>query len=279
AVPPDGRGLGPIRAEVLPDLIDANADAYVMFRGRGIQKWPRGGPITIADGLVIAFGFGFEYSIGERPIAWAEVDASADILLATHPLTLAGFGAVGGSLNLGPFSIGVDAMLSFLLVKNADPYIHARLCGHIDLFFTEIEGCVEMSINSEPKLAVPPPDTHPLDNVEKGVVAGNLAFLIDHQFRRVADLSTIAANAKEVWADTLLHLSFATAPKLAPGFVAKDGTTPQFASIATYPVGLAAKPTGSEMLKYEWTLTGLGLYDVTNDANGAGTLVKGPLSA
>ncbi len=108
-------------------------------------------------------------------------------------------------------------------------------------------------------------------------MAGNLAYLIDHQFRRVADLSTTVEGAKEVWGDTLLHLSFAAAPKLASGYVATDGTTQQFASIDSYPVGLAAKPTGSEMLKYEWTLTGLALYDVK--AVGADKLVKGPLSA
>ncbi len=73
AVPADGRGLGPIRAEILPDLVGAQADAYAMLRGRGIQHWPRGGQITIADGLVIAFGFGLEYIIGVKPIAWAEV--------------------------------------------------------------------------------------------------------------------------------------------------------------------------------------------------------------
>jgi hypothetical protein len=277
AVPADGRGLGPIRAAVLPDLIDVGADAYTMLRGRGIQHWPRGGSITIADGLVIAFGFGLDYVIGVPGVAWAEVHMGADLLLATHPLTLAGFGAAGGSLNLGPFSIGVDATLSLLKVENADPFIHARLCGHIDLFFTDIEGCVELSINSEPKIAVPPPDAHPLDNVENGVVAGNLAFLIDHQFRRVENLSITEAGANEVWADTLLHLSFAAAPKLASGYVATDGTTPQFKDIEMYPVGLAAKPTGSEMLKYEWTLTGLALYDVTS--GGTETLVKGPLSA
>ena len=33
------------------------------------------------------------------------------------------------------------------------------------------------------------------------------------------------------------------------------------------------------MLKYEWSLTSLGLYDVTSNPAGAGTLVAGPMSA
>ena len=217
-----GRALGPMRAEVLPEIVGAHADAYVMFRGRGIERWPRGGTINIADGLILAFGFGFEYTLGVKPIAWAEIHAGADILIATRPLTLAGFGTAGGSLNLGPFSVGVDASLSLLVVENADPYIHARVCGHIDLFFTEIEGCVEMSINTVPTVAVPPPDVHPLDDVVNGQVVGHLAFLIDDRYRRVDKLATDVQSAPTVWPDTLLHLSFAISPTLSAWLRGQD---------------------------------------------------------
>jgi hypothetical protein len=281
AVPSDGRGLGPMRATILPGILDEGADAYVMLRGHGIQKWPRGGPVTINDGFVIAFGFGFEVVMGLKPIAWAEVHASADILIATCPLTLAGFGAVGGSLNLGPFSIGVDATLDFQFVEDSTHYIHARVCGHIDLFFTDIEGCVEISVGNLPTPAVPPPDTHPLDRVENGVVAGDLAFLIDDRYRRIGFMQRTPENiaaTDHVWPDTLLHLSFAVSPKLAPDYVAQaPANTPQFDPIATYPTGLAAEPVGNDMLHYEWTLTNLALFDVTDNANSV--LVPGKMSA
>jgi hypothetical protein len=283
--PADGRGLGPMRAEVLPDLIGLEADAYVMFRGRGMHKWPRGGPITIADGLVIAFGFGYDAAIGEKPIAWADIHARADILLATHPLTLAGFGAVGGSLNLGPFSVGVDATLSLLAVENSDPYVHARLCGHIDLFFTEVEGCVEISIHNQPTLTVPPPDVHPLDDVQNGRIMGDRAFLIDDKYRRIGRMARSPEDIgphDQVWPDTLLHLAFAISPNLAPGYVAITRLMPlvkQFTPIDLYPCGLAAKPVGNDMLRYEWTLNRLALLDVTGDVHGSGKLVAGPMSA
>jgi hypothetical protein len=283
--PIDGRGMGPMRAEILPDLIGLEADAYVMFRGRGMQKWPRGGPINIADGLVIAFGFGYDDSIGEKPIAWADIHARADVLLATHPLTLAGFGTVGGSLNLGPFSIGVDATLTLLAVENSDPYVQARLCGHIDLLFTEVEGCVEISINNEPTFTVPLPDVHPLDDVQNGEISGDRAFLIDdkyHRIGRMARLPDAIGEHDDVWPDTLLHLAFAICPNLAPGYVALTSLLPlvkQFTPIDLYPSGLAAKPIGNDMLRYEWTLTRLALFDVTGDEHGPGTLVKGPMSA
>ncbi|HVO88005.1 MAG TPA: hypothetical protein VMV45_05655, partial [Casimicrobiaceae bacterium] len=231
----------------------------------------------------IAFGFGFDDRIGAPPIAWADIHASADILLATHPLTLAGFGAAGGSLNLGPFSVGVDATLSLLAVENCDPYVQARLCGHIDLLFTDIEGCVEISINNEPQIAVPPPDVHPLDDLQDGAIVGDRAFLIDDKYRRIGRMMRKPEDIDApVWPDTLLHLGFAISPSLAPAFVALTSLVPiirQFVAIDAYPSGLAAKPIGNDMLRYEWTLTYLALYDVTGDEHGTGTLVKGPMSA
>ena len=274
---PDGRGSGPIRATVLPDLMPTEADAYLMQRGKGIDRWPRNQPgaISIADGFVLALGFGFESTIGIRPLVWADIHASLDVLLATRPLTLAGFGEVGGSLNLGPFSIGVDADLRFLVAENADPYIHARICGRIDLFFTDIEGCAEISLHSEPKHEVPLPDVHPLDDVENGAVVGDLAFLIDDRYRRVGALSRNEPPAAAgVWPDTLVHLSFAVSPTLDAGYAGG-----QFAGIDSYPSGLAAEPVGSDMLTYRWTLKGLQLLDVTGDPAGPGTPVGGPLSA
>ena len=275
----DGRASGPIRVTVLPDLIPQHADAYVMLQGHGMDKWPRGeaGSLTIADGFVLAFGFGFSYTLGVKPVVWADVHARLDVLLATRPLTLAGFGNVGGSLNLGPFSIGVDADLRFLVAENADPYVHARLCGRIDLFFTEIEGCVEISIHSQPSRVVPPPDVHPLDDMENGQVVGDQAHLIDDQYRRLRPMARTAAEALEpdnrVWPDTLLHLGFGRSPWLAAGF-----SGGQFPAIEMYPSGLAAQPVGSSMLSYDWDLTGLSLSDVTDDPDGPGTLVAGELS-
>jgi hypothetical protein len=236
--------------------------------------------MDVDGGLVIAFGFGFEFTLGAPPLAWAEVHMRADILLATHPLTLAGFGSVGGSLHLGPFSVGVDATLSLLSVENSDPYIQARVCGHIDLWLHEISGCTEISINNKPSLDTPPPDIHPLDDVENGNVRGSRVFLIDDRYRRIGRLVQHVEQLKtetDVWPDTLIHLSFGIAPKPDP--VTRLFPIPQFPSIMRYPAGLPAKPVGNDMLEYEWMLTGLTLSDVTNDLHGSGTLKAGPLSA
>ena len=272
---PDGRGLGPVRVDVLPDILPMSATAYLMQRGRGIDRWPRGeaASITIPDGFVVAFGFGFDKTIGLRPIVWAEIHASLDVLVATRPLTLAGFGRVGGSLHLGPFSIGVDADLRLLVVAGAAPYIHARVCGRIDLFFTDIEGCAEISLHSKPTSAVPPPDVHPLDDVENGVTAGDAAHLIDDRYRRVGVLRREPPPDDEcVWPDALLHLGFGVSPTLGAGLAGG-----QFRGAERYPTGVVAQPVGGEMLRYDWRLDGIRLVDVTDDP--AGAPVPGPLSA
>ena len=269
--PSDGRGIGPVRAEILPQLMPSHADAYVMLRGKGITAWPRGGTLTHSDGFVLAFGFGFGYTLGIEPIVWADVHAGADILIASRPLTLAGFGQVGGSLNLGPFSLGVDAQLKFMVMAGAEPSLHARLCGHIDLFFTELEGCVEISVHDEPTRVVPIPDTHPLDDISGGAVVGDLAYLVDDRFRRLSRLPHTPEGAPTVWPDTLLHLSFAVSPKLAGGFAGG-----QFTGIDAYPAGLAAEPVGSDMLRYEWSLDRVALLDVTDGPEGVP--VPGPLT-
>ncbi len=264
------RAGGPIRAIILPDIAGQEADAFVMMRG-GITAFGRGrNPVTVTDGFVLAFGFGFEVVLGVEGLIWAEVHASADILLATSPLLLAGFGQVGGSLNLGPVSLGIDAHLEFRIEERQAPYLFAQICGHIDLFFFEIEGCVEIEFNESPTRTVPIPSEHPLERRENDAILPNVA-LIDHTYRKIADFATDPALAATVWPDTLLYFAFATPPELEAGVGAQfDGLE------STY--GARARHIGSDLLSYEWRLTKLELLDVTSDENGPGDLVDGALS-
>ncbi|CAN7717873.1 hypothetical protein LJR251_005929 [Rhizobium rhizogenes] len=268
-----GRGVGPARIEILPDIMPVRADGYLMLRGAGMPFWPRGkGAPNGGDGFALAFGFSFLTSVGIRPIVWVEMHASADIRIGTRPLVLAGFGEAGGSLNLGPFSIGVDARLSFVIAADAKPYFHAQLCGHIDLFFFDVEGCVAISINNEPPLTLAPPSLHPLDRLEGDAVTGHLGLLIDDHYTTVAKLATDTASAPTVWPDTLIHFAFAVTPELDPAF-----HIDQFPGAEKYPEGVRPLPMGSEMMQYRWHLTNLVLLDVTD--NPEGTPVPGSFAA
>jgi hypothetical protein len=278
----DGRSLGPISARVLPTTLNVGADAYLMFRGHGITAWPHdrsppGGKTTLSRGFVAAFGFAVQANFGVAPIAWAELYASLDLLIGTKPPTLAGFGRAGGSLHLGPFSLGVDAQINFKAQEGGGDYFWAEVTGRIELLFFDVEGTVTLAFGDEPKLTLPDPDRHPLDRLDaSGARVGTLGTLTDDTYRM---LSTLVENPAEitdemqVWPDALISLPFAIPPRIAPA------ATSQFPAVA------GATPTaarvGNEMLRYEWSLDRLELVDVTNEADkfaGAGVKPDGKLS-
>jgi hypothetical protein len=275
----EGRSIGPISAKVLPDIIGAEADAYFMVRGHGITDWPNGHRLlSVSDGLIVAFGFSIQSTFGVKPIVWAELYASLDLLVGSKPPTLAGFGQAGGSLNLGPFSLGVQAQVKFI-VADAIQYFWAEVTGRIELFFFDIEGTVTISFgDNAPALKLPQPDRHPLDRVEKsGARLGSLATLTDDRYRIVGELVEDPAQAKTVWPDTIVSLPFAVAPAING---ASAGA--QFPAV----VGPGATPPparlGTEMLHYNWQLETVTLTDVTDEpdkVNGPGTIPAGQFAS
>ncbi len=267
-----GRNIGPATVRVLPDIFNVGASGYFMLRGNGIEKWPRGGPMSF-EGFILAFGFGIDLSFGPRPIVWAEVHASADILVATSPLILAGFGHVDGSAHIGPVSVGVSADLQAFVAKG-NTSIYAKVCGHVNLLFTKVRKCVELKFGSEPPLTVPPPTSLPLDRLEGGQIVGQNAMLIDDKYQLLHEMAQAPQEAQTVWPDALIALTFAFPPRLAGGC---GGA--QFPTIDQYPEGDRARPFGSNLLDYQWELRSLQLFDVTGDEQGPGTLVSGELSA
>jgi hypothetical protein len=284
--PVQGRSMGPISSVVLPGIMDSRADAYVMFRGKGVADWPFGralpsGPLTVSDGFVVAFGFGLQKVFGLKPIVWAELYASIDLLIGAKPPTLAGFGRAGGSLNLGPFSLGVEASVTFILFEDKK-YFWAEVTGRIELLFFDIEGTVTIAFGDDPPvLALPVPDRHPLDRFDAdGNRAGSLGTVTDDSYRTVVALVEDPARIEDdmlVWPDAIVSIPFAIPPAINlatartqfPG-VGGPGALPP-------PVRL-----GSEMLFYNWRLDQLRLVDVTDEADvfgGPGTRPPGQLAA
>ncbi|MBK8903657.1 MAG: hypothetical protein IPM53_20915 [Anaerolineaceae bacterium] len=266
--PHEGRQIGPIAARVLPDILDAGADAYLMMRGNGIRGWPHGRSNILPqtyDGYIVAFGFGIQAIFGAAPVAWAELYASLDLLLGTKPPTLAGFGRAGGSLHLGPFSLGVDSIVKFRAQKQLDEwekYFWAQVTGRIDLLFDELEETITISFgDKEPKLVLPDADRHPLDRVDQdGKRIGTLGTLTDDSYRVVAPLvedpNVITADM-HVWPDAYVSLPFAIVPQIAN------------TAASQFPGVIENKPkintVGSQMLNYEWHVTRLELFDVTDE--------------
>jgi hypothetical protein len=279
-----GRGIGPISAIVLPGILDVGADAYLMLRGKGIEAWPHGralpsAPLTIQDGFVAAFGFGLQNVFGVKPIAWAELYATLDLLIGVKPPTLAGFGSAGGSMNLGPFSLGVQAAVSFM-ARELERYFWAEVTGRIEMLFFDIEGTVTIAFGAEPQLALPDPDRHPLDRLNADNQRdGSLGALTDDSYRVLARLVEDPAQITDemhVWPDAIVSLPFAIPPEIAAGAGA------QFPGVVGPDEAPPAKKVGSEMLFYRWRLDRLALVDVTEEADpktGPGVAPPGKLAA
>ena len=256
------RKSGPATLTILPGtMLEKQARGYFMLRGNGLTNFPfdplrpTGG--RTYQGFVVAFGFSFDWNVGVKPLLWAEVHGGFDVLVASAPLVVAGRGWIGGSLHVGPASVGVDATLEFILAPGRSPYIHARVCGEIDLWLTSIRKCVDFGIgDGPPTIDIPKPDVHPLDRMEGDDVVGQGAVLVDDQYRAIAPLGLSPDIEPSAWADAIVLLQFAIAPKAG----AVDA--PQFTGLNRVD---QAAPTGSDRLFYWWTLERLSLTRIHED--------------
>jgi hypothetical protein len=260
-----GRNLGPVCARVLPDLLNLGADAYVMMRGRGIENWPynRQMPsLTIMDGLVVAFGFGLQNTFGPKPIVWADIFASIDVLVGGSSPTLAGFGRAGGSLNLGPFSLGVESRVN-VIISEASKYFWAEVTGRIKLLFVTIRGKVTISIGGKPNLELPYPEVHPLDILDnEGYKKGILGCVTDDTYRVVTPLMedpAMVTDNMRVWPDAIISIPFAFPVDVS------SGAFSQFPSVNGINAPNGSYKIGNEMLYYVWRLESLKLVDVTDE--------------
>ena len=124
-----------------------------MVRGKGIDGWPYGrslpaGPLNIADGFVRRVRLRPAETFGVKPIVWAELYASLDLLIGAKPPTLAGFGRAGGSLQPRAVLARRRGAGQLHGARGAS-YFWAEVTGRIELLFFDIEGTVTISFGDE----------------------------------------------------------------------------------------------------------------------------------
>lgn len=264
--PGEGRDKGPVRATLLPGLLDQQADAYVMFRGHKITAWPRAEPWAQDwNGFLCAFGAGFTCVWGVKPVLWAELHARADVMLGTAPLALAGSAAMGGSLHATVFAVGVDATLEMLVMADRTPWIKAEVCGHIELLLKTLRRCVRIELGNPFTPEPPVPAESPLDGPQH---------LVDDRYQVIAPLVATREELKPanvVWPDAIPLITFGNPPDI--GALA----APQFPMARVDPFGPRAAAKGDERLRHEWAFVELTLLDVTNPS--APTTVPGTFSS
>lgn len=249
-----GREPGPITAIVLPDLFRIGASAYLMIQGDNLDNLGNSG-ISL-PGPAIGFGFSVDVNWGLPPV-WLQLSARAAVGMATNPWFLAGQGSIGGALHLGPFSIGAHADLALQLGPGAFLSADFRVCGSIDLWFTEIEGCVDLHIGPDQPSAVAPPP---------GPWGAAKMSLSDRHYVEVAQAAPTADAAPTVWPDVVPILAFDLGPDLTnlqTAFAGADGLH-------------ASGQTGNDKLRYTHHLNGVELWRMDG---GAPTLLTTDLEA
>lgn len=129
---------------------------YVMIAGHEITGWPGYGQTRNLPGIAMAAGIGASIVFGDEGIGlYLKVSARADVAVTFSPkLFLVGRVQLDGELRLFIVSVGAHGRLD---VEAPDPtHLKGEICGHVDLFFFSVEGCVKVEIGSKPPLPPPP---------------------------------------------------------------------------------------------------------------------------
>ncbi|MBD2894610.1 hypothetical protein amrb99_35360 [Actinomadura sp. RB99] len=266
----DGRrgGGGPIRATVLPEVFGVGAEAFLMLHGDGFDP-PLDVPQSPASGFAAAAGFSFSAKYGFPPV-WAGISVGAVVAVGTRPLFVAGRATARGALHLGPFSLGLDAVLKLQLGPGGTRYAELEACGSIDLWFFEISGCVHIGFGAEQRREL----DMPADPLVSATVADRSGVAGAGSGALTAD----AASAPVMWPDGTVLLGFAPGPKYLgpasdPFHAALDQSS---ATKGPGTVAAADGTIGSPSYPARWSLTGLGLHRVSG---GGPTPLAGPLPA
>lgn len=126
---------------------------YFMIAGDEIKDFPVGETKKITlPGVAVAVGIFASMVWGSKPVGlYLEVAARADLGVAFSPFFMIGAFKLKGGLHLWIVSIEASAALT-ISASETTAYFEGEVCGRVDLFFFEVEGCVDVSVGNEPKV-------------------------------------------------------------------------------------------------------------------------------
>ena len=162
-----GRRSDPITVDVL-GIVEGTG--YLMLQGDGLAEYKG---LSAIEGFAIGIGAAASFRFGGERL-YLHIGGSMDAVMGFSPFVLEGVFEVSGELRLFIISIGAHATL-FVSVREpldedgepiserepvdedgepiSEPlqtYVHGEACGHIDLFFFKLKGCVEIEIGGSP---------------------------------------------------------------------------------------------------------------------------------
>jgi len=145
--------IGSLRNKASADILGiAKGTAYLMFDGQGIPDFPLGA----LNGFSIAAGIAASLVLGDESSGlYAKIAGAVDVGVSTAPLHFYGRMKLEGRIHLWFIGLGASAQLD---VEAPEPlFVKGTVCGSVDLWFTEIEGCVGITIGEPQPLPEPEP--------------------------------------------------------------------------------------------------------------------------
>jgi hypothetical protein len=145
--------IGSIRNKASAEILGiAKGTAYLMFDGKGIPDFP----LVPLEGFSIAAGIAASLLIGDESSGlYARVTGSVDMGVTRDPLQFFGRMRLEGRIHL--WFVGLGASAELRIDAPSPLFVRGEVCGSVDLWFTEIEGCVDITIGTEPGLPDPLP--------------------------------------------------------------------------------------------------------------------------
>ena len=247
----EGRVGDPMTYTFLPGTLDVRASGFLMFEERQLHRL--GGDERLDfDGFSVGFGaqWNVDWSAGS-----IRLTGSARLLagLGTAPRMLAAVAAIRGELSLVVVNVSVTGDAQLRILEN-ERRLEGEFCASVDLLFFSLEGCVSISIGTDPGAAVPVPP-NPLVGIDltdrRGLVTGHAA------------ASGALGPEHTAWPDTAPVLHFSHYVETALGAGSAFGA----------PVGVPGPVwSGTSELKYAYRVTKLELLE-------AGVPLSGPFDA
>ncbi|AIQ11505.1 hypothetical protein [Paenibacillus durus] len=153
----DVGGIPPRLPASVKFLNEMRADGYLLIHGNGI---PSAGDLTPPSQADFSIGplYGFSVAAGVRAaFTWGpeeiglylKIAAQIDVGISFKPFLIIGKMSLRGELHL--FIVSVEASASAeVIISPVGHFISAEVCGSVDFFFFDVEGCVKLELGERP---------------------------------------------------------------------------------------------------------------------------------
>lgn len=153
----DVGGLPPRLPASVKFLNEMRADGYLLIHGNGIPSAGDPTPPSQADfpigplyGFSVAAGVRAAFTWGPEEIGlYLKIAAQIDVGISFKPFLIIGKMSLRGELHL--FIVSIEASASAeVIISPIGHFISAEVCGSVDFFFFDVEGCVKLELGERP---------------------------------------------------------------------------------------------------------------------------------